>query len=237
MLAAPALEQTDDDQDRERNRQQHHGDRRSGHDVVVLDLAVDAHGGHLRLERDVAGDQHHRAELPDRPRKPQPGASQDGRHQVGQHDQAKGRPAAGAQRGGRLLHLAVHLPQHRLHAAHHKGERDEEQRQHHRDPGVGHIDAQRAAHPVHGDQGQPGHDRRQGEGQIDQGADHILAREGIAHQHPGDQRAHHRVHRGDQQRGAQAELQRGHRLRRRHRGPEPIPPLIASSGRRPRPAG
>ena len=38
----------------------------------------------------------------------------------------------GAERGGRLLHLAVELEQHRLHRAHDERQRHEEQREHDR---------------------------------------------------------------------------------------------------------
>ena len=42
-----------------------------------------------------------------------------------------------------------------------------------------------------------------------------LAAEVVAHQHPGDQRAHHRVDRRDDHRGDQRQLERGDGLRRR----------------------
>ncbi len=38
-------------------------------------------------------------------------------------------------------------------------------------------------------QGDAGHRRRQGKGEIDQGIDHPLARNSVAHQHPGNQQA------------------------------------------------
>ena len=48
---------------------------------------------------------------------------------------------AGAERRGRLLHLAVELDQHRLHRADDERQRHEQQRQHHADARVGDVDA------------------------------------------------------------------------------------------------
>ena len=49
--------------------------------------------------------------------------------EVRQHDPAEGRPAARAERRGRLLHVAVELDQHRLDRAHDERQRHEQQRQ------------------------------------------------------------------------------------------------------------
>src|SRR5829696_8938102 len=166
MLAAPALDTRDEQQHGERYGQQHDGNRRGGSDVVVLDLAENAHGGNFSLVRDVARDEDDRAELTDGTSEAKTNTGQDGGEQVRQHDQAKGRPVAGAERRRRLLHLPVELLQYRLDRPHDEGERDEEERQDYRDLGVGDVDAKRAAGAVEGDQRQTGHDRRQGEGQI-----------------------------------------------------------------------
>ena len=48
---------------------------------------------------------------------------------------------AGAERGRRLLDLRLELEQHRLHRAHDERQRDEQERQEDRDPGVGPVDA------------------------------------------------------------------------------------------------
>ena len=92
----------------------------------------------------------------------------------------------GAERGGRLLHLAVELEQHRLHGAHDERQRHEQQREHDRRAGVGDMDAERALRPVEREQHEPGDDRRQRERQVDHRVDELLADELVADEHPGD---------------------------------------------------
>ena len=57
------------------------------------------------------------------------GAGDDRRQQAGQHDAAEHREAAGAERAGGLLHVAVELHEHGLHGAHHERQGDEQQRE------------------------------------------------------------------------------------------------------------
>ena len=97
------------------------------------------------------------------------------------------------ERRGRLLDLAVELGEHRLHGAHDERQRDEQEGEEDGRPGVGDVDAERAARPVERQQHEPGDDRRQGEGDVDQHLEHPLAEELVAHEHPGDERAHHDV--------------------------------------------
>ena len=99
----------------------------------------------LGLERQVARDQHQRAELADRAgeaerdaRRGSPGS------RFGRMIRRKIVKLAGAERRGRLLHLAVELDQHRLHRAHDERQRHEQQRQHDADARVGDVDADRA---------------------------------------------------------------------------------------------
>ena len=67
-------------------------------------------GRDLGLEREVAGDQHDRAELARaRGRSARPAPASDRRAQVGQDDPAEDRARARAERRGGLLHLAVEL--------------------------------------------------------------------------------------------------------------------------------
>ena len=75
----------------------------------------------------VAGDQHQRAELAQRAGEGEGDAGDDAGQQVGEDDAAEDREAAGAERGRRRLHLAVHLDQQRLHGADDEGQGDEEQ--------------------------------------------------------------------------------------------------------------
>ena len=85
--------------------------------------------------------------------------------------------AAGAERRGGLLHLAVELDQHRLHRADDEGEGDEEQRQRRRatcvkamSMPIGPVVA------VEREQRQAGDDRRQRERQVDHRVDDALPR-------------------------------------------------------------
>ncbi len=63
----------------ERRQQQHDRDGRRGRQVFVLDLPEDVHRADLGLERQVARDQHERAELADRAREAERDARDDRR--------------------------------------------------------------------------------------------------------------------------------------------------------------
>src|SRR5947208_13604595 len=65
--------------------------------VAGLDLAADEHGRDLGLERNVAGDQHDRAELTQRAGEGEAGTGQDRRTDRGERDPAKGLETACAQ--------------------------------------------------------------------------------------------------------------------------------------------
>src|SRR5438874_9429733 len=124
----PSLQHVQQDEHDERDEEQDGRDRGRRRDVVALDLAVDVDGCHLRLERQVAGDQHRGAELADRPGEREGGAGQHRREQAGQEHPAEGREAAGPQRVRGLLDLRVELDEHGLHRPHDERQRDEEQR-------------------------------------------------------------------------------------------------------------
>ena len=79
--------------------------------------------------------------------------------------------AAGAERGGGLLHLAVHLDQQRLHRADDEGKGDEEQGDDDGGAGEGDVDPERAVVAVERQQGEAGDDRRQREGEVDDRVD------------------------------------------------------------------
>ena len=123
---APA-DRSNDGQQQQRDDQQHdrHGGRgtRAGRPRLVHD--VDRRD--LGLERDVARDEHDRAELAHAAREAERAAGQDRRHQVGQDDPAGRRERRGAQRRGGLFHVAVQLQQHRLDRADHERQRHEQQ--------------------------------------------------------------------------------------------------------------
>ena len=102
----------------------------------------------------------------------------------------------------RLLDVEVEVLHHRLHRADDERQADEGERHDHAqrrerdldperieklpDPAVGRVDrGQRDA----------GHRGRQRERQVDDGVEQALEREIVAHQHPGDERAHDQVER------------------------------------------
>ena len=128
--------------------------------------------------------------------------------------------AGRAERRRGLLHLAVELEQHGLHRPHDERQRHEQQRQDDRRPRADDVDAGRAVGPVERQQRDAGDDRRQREGQVDERVDDALARELVADEDPGHERARHRVDRRDPERAGQRELQRRDRRRRGHRVPE-----------------
>ena len=147
------------------------------------------------MSRQAAGEEQDRAELAEGAGEGERDAGGEAGEEVGEDDAAEDREAAGAERGRRLLHLAVHLDQQRLHRADDEGQGDEEQGDDDRGAGEGDVDAERAVVAVEGEQGEAGDDRRQREGQVDDRVDDGLAGELVADQDPGDDRAEDRVDR------------------------------------------
>ncbi len=111
--------------------------------------------------------EHHGAELADRAGEGQAGAGQQRRQQRGQDHLAEDGDVVGAQRGGRLLDLAVEFQQHRLHRADHERQRDEQQRDTDAPLGVLQVKVHWAVRAVQRQHHQAGHDGRQRERQID----------------------------------------------------------------------
>ena len=216
----PARHERDDQQHQERDDQQQHRHRGGAVRVAALDLAVDQDRGDLGLVRQVAADQHDRAELADRAPEGEPDAGQHRRPQGRQDDAAEDRPRLGAERLGGLLGLALEAHQHGLDRAHHERQRHEQQREHDRDPRVGDVDADRPARPVEREQDEAGHDRRQRERQVDQPVDDPLAGELVADEHPGDHRPDDGVDGRHDQRDDQRQPDGGLRLRARDGVPE-----------------
>ena len=152
--------------------------------------------------------------------KPVRSAGSDGR----QDDAPEYVEAAGAEGLGRLLQVALHLQQRRLHGAHRKGHADQGERERHADPGVGHLDAERlevAADPAvlreHRGEGDARDRRRQRERHVDERIDQLAPRELVAHQRPGDDEAEHQVDGGGQERGAEGQPVGAERARAEHR--------------------
>ena len=96
----------DREQHRERDREQHDRDGRAPVPVAALDLVEDEDRRDLGLVRQVARDDHERADLADRARERERDAREDPREDVRQHDPAEDRQLARAERARRLLHLA-----------------------------------------------------------------------------------------------------------------------------------
>ena len=67
--------------------------------------------------------------------------------------------------------------------------------------------------PVQRRQRDASHRSRQRERQVDHRVEHAFAREAVAHEHPRDQRSHHRVERRRRRRGAEADAQGGQHAR------------------------
>src|SRR6266849_7945560 len=99
----------------ERDGEEHDGDGRGARPVAAVDLVEDEDGRDLGLEREVARDEHDRADLPDGTGEREGDPGQDPGEDVGQDHAAEDGQLAGAERAGSLLHLSVELVQDRLH--------------------------------------------------------------------------------------------------------------------------
>ena len=205
-------------------------ERRSAGVVELLQLDDDQQRRDLGLHRQVAGDEDHRAVLADRARERQREAGRERRQHRRQDDAAEDREAAGAERFGRVLEIALHFEQRRLHRAHHERQADQRQRHDDADPGVGDLDAERRevlADPAvlgeHGGQRDARHRGRQRERHVDQRVDQLAARKLVAHQRPGDDEAEHAVERRREQRRAEAQAIRGDRARIEQHAHEVVP--------------
>ena len=127
VAGAPALDQGDQDEADQGHRQQHDRDRGGAGFVALFDLLADQDRGDDGVLF-AAREEQHRAVLAERPGEGEGDAGGEAGEEVGEDDAAEDRRAAGAERGGRLLHVAVHLDQQRLHRADDEGEGDEAER-------------------------------------------------------------------------------------------------------------
>ena len=99
----------DDEQHGEGDDQHDRRDGRRAGIVEFLELDDDQQRRDLRHVGDVAGDEDHRAVFADGAREGEREAGEDRRQQRRQHHAADGLPAGRAERGGRLLDLALDL--------------------------------------------------------------------------------------------------------------------------------
>ncbi len=224
------LQQVDQQQQNEGHHQHHHADSGCAGVVVLVELDHDQQRQDLGFHRHVAGYENHRTVLADATGKRQGEAGQPGRQQRRHEDMAKHLQGTCAQAGSGLFDFAGDVGQYRLHGADHERQGDEGQRQGDAQRGVGDLEAQiscELADPAVGrvqrGQGDTGHSGRQGERQIDHRIDDLAAGEGVAHQHPGQQRADHPVDEGCVKGGAEAQLECRDHARGRDDGPELIP--------------
>ncbi|CAI8721855.1 protein of unknown function [Methylococcus capsulatus] len=212
-VPGPPLQQVDGQQQGERDQQ--HGHRQGGGAgvVVLLQLGDDEQRGDFRDQRNVAGDEDHRAVFADATGEGQGEARHQGGGDGRQDHLQEGLPAGGAQAGRRFLQLPFQVFQDRLYRPHHEGQADE---------GQGDRDAQRGEGDLESGLGRElpdpalagiqrgkrdaGDGGGQGEGQVDEGVGQLASGELVAHQHPGHQQAHDGVDRRGGERGAEGQL-------------------------------
>ncbi|ABA49583.1 hypothetical protein BURPS1710b_2014 [Burkholderia pseudomallei 1710b] len=224
------LQRVDEEQHHERHDEHHDGERGGARVVVLLELRDDEQRRDFRFHRHVAGDEDHRAVFAERAREREREARQQrGRHGR-QHDAAEREPARRAEACGRLLLLALEILENGLHGAHDERQADEGQRDEHAERRERDLDPERreiAADPavlrVDGRERDARDRGRQRERQVDDRVDEPLERERVAHQHPCDEKAEHRVHERAAERGRKREPVRREHARRRRRGDELVP--------------
>ena len=121
-------------------------DAATGSSFWICDKDVDRRD--FRLHRDVARDQHDRAELADRAGEAQAGAGEDRGQQRRQDDPSQDRERHAPSDAAASSMSAVELEQHGLHGADDERQRDEQQREQDRELRVGEVEAERALGPV-----------------------------------------------------------------------------------------
>src|SRR5438309_10457591 len=98
MSRHPAADSADCDEDAERDPEYDHGCGSCAAGIAALDPPEDIDGGDLRLEREVAGENHDRAELADSPRERERDAGEDRRQDARKNDATEGRQPIRAER-------------------------------------------------------------------------------------------------------------------------------------------
>src|SRR5262249_24974016 len=127
MTCAPALEQIDREEGRERHREQHDGDRRGFAVGELLEPRDDEHRRDLGLERHVAGDEDDRAVLPERAREREGEPRDDRRRDRGQDHPPHGLEAVRPEARRRLLHVALEALEYGLQRADDERAADEDE--------------------------------------------------------------------------------------------------------------
>src|SRR5215211_928195 len=226
MVRPPAVDQAQPEEQGERDHEQHDGDRRRARRLSALHLPEDVDRGNLGLERLVARQEDHRAELAHGPGEAKGRPREYGRREGGQDDPPEGGEAARPQRSRRLLHVAVQLKKHRLNGPDDEREGDEKQRQPHGRLGVGDVQSQRALGTVEREQRQASYDGREGEGEVYDRVYDRLAPERVAHEYPGNDGPGDDVDGHDYQRSQEGEPEGGEGLRVGDRPYETADPVL-----------
>ena len=191
-------------------------------DVVVVVAVLHEQRHRLRLAFDVPGHDANRAVLADRARRREDDAVRDGPADRRQRDTAEGRERTGAQCRGGLLLVGADLAEHRHDLAHDERQRDEDRREDHRGRREEDLERQRpepAVAAVEEHDREADDDRRERERQVDDGVEHALAGEAVAHDRERADDAEDRVQRHGDRRDLQREPERVLRVGRRHRVP------------------
>src|SRR5581483_9908235 len=127
MARRPPSKAADTEENGERDDEEQHGERRRPRGIPAVQPLEDVERRDLRLERQVARDEDHGAELADRARERERDAREQGRQEVREDDAAEDGDAVRAERRSGLLHVAVELDQHRLHRPDDERKRHEEE--------------------------------------------------------------------------------------------------------------
>ena len=212
--ARPGLQQVDDEQHQEGHEQHDRADRGRPGIVELLKPDDDQERRDLGHVGQVAGDEDHRAVLADRPGEGHGDAGEHRGRQRRQDDAQERLQARRAERRRRLLDVEVEVLDHRLDGPDDEGQADEGEgddhphgRERHLEPERDQELAEPAVRRVDRREGDAGDGRREREGQVDDGVEHALQREVVAHQHPGDQGAHDQVDERRRKRRAEAQAQ------------------------------
>ena len=186
--------------------------------------ADDQQRGDFRAERQVAGDEDHRAIFADAAREGEREACYQRRQHGGQDDAGEGLPPPRPEAGGGFLDIAAEVGEDRLDGADDERQADERQRDDDAERSEGDLTGQQAPDPpgrrVERGQRDAGDRGRQRERQVDERRDDALAREVVPHEHPRDEQAEDRIDRRRQRRCAEAQAVGGERPARQRDGDE-----------------
>ena len=179
-------------------------------------MAHDHQRRDFRHHRQISGDKDDGAVLPYPAGKRQGETGEQRRDQGRPQHSREGLPAIGAQAGGGLLLFGLSLPQHGLQGAHHEGQADESEGDHHPYGVVGELYT-KGGNPLtypavggeDGAQGNAGDGSRHGERQVDERIHQAATGETVTHQHPGQDQPEQAVEQGGDKSGPEAEAKGG----------------------------